>query len=63
LDISTDESCQHIVIIPANNIDAAFLDPDQCKTLSTIESAYPAVMYMSYGILILSALPAKIIGL
>jgi hypothetical protein len=63
LDISTDESCQSIVVIPSNNVQATYLDPDQCKTRSSLMGASSAVLYMSYGVLIMSALPAKIVGL
>jgi hypothetical protein len=63
LDIGTDESCQSIVVVPSNNVQATYLDPDQCKERSSLMVASSAVLYMSYGVLIMSALPAKIIGL
>lgn len=51
------------LILPNNNILALYYPPETCQTKDTMNSVTIAVTGATYGVLLISALPCKIIGL
>lgn len=50
-------------VIPTNNILALYYDGNVCQSQASIKALTNAVEYSSYAIMIISALPCKIVGL
>lgn len=52
-----------VAMYSTNNVQLIHYDEKTCKTKATLQEVTKAVEYASYGALILSALPCKIVGL
>ena len=52
-----------IKVDPTNNMPAMYYDSVNCTTVSQLSTLVQAVEYSSFGVLLLSALPCKIVGL